>query len=86
MTLDLFAGIAVGDYEAAKPWYGRLLGVEPSFIAHATSTRASRTSPRAGSNRTNAPHIQAKARKAIYRDADGNEIGFGGAIRRKPTG
>jgi hypothetical protein len=36
MALDLFAGIPVSDYEAAKPWYERLLGVEPSFIPHAT--------------------------------------------------
>src|SRR5882762_4653697 len=36
MALDLFAGIAVSDYEAAKPWYERLLGVEPSFVPHAT--------------------------------------------------
>ena len=36
MALDLYAGIPVSDYEAAKPWYERLLGVEPSFIAHAT--------------------------------------------------
>ena len=26
-----------------------------------------------------------KARKAIYRDADGNEIGFGGAIQDEPS-
>src|SRR5918992_1733631 len=36
MALDLFAGIRVSDYEAAKPWYERLLGKEPSFYAHAT--------------------------------------------------
>jgi hypothetical protein len=30
------AGIRVGDYEAAKSWYERLLGAEPSFRAHAT--------------------------------------------------
>src|SRR5215207_2622145 len=44
--------------------------------------------PRVGSNRTNLAwdrtgrthHVSIKARKAIYRDADGNEIGFGGAI------
>ena len=36
MPLDLFAGIPVSDYEAARPWYERLLGGEPSFIAHAT--------------------------------------------------
>src|ERR687897_488686 len=36
MALDLFAGIAVSDYEAARPWYERLLGSEPSFTPHAT--------------------------------------------------
>jgi len=36
MALDLFAGIRVSDYEIAKSWYERLLGAEPSFIAHAT--------------------------------------------------
>jgi len=34
--LDLFAGIRVSDYETAKRWYQRLLGAEPSFMAHAT--------------------------------------------------
>ena len=34
--MDLFAGIYVRDYEAAKPWYERLLGSEPAFIAHET--------------------------------------------------
>lgn len=36
MPLDLFAGISVNDYERALGWYERLLGREPSFIAHAT--------------------------------------------------
>lgn len=36
MTIDLFAGIPVGDYERAFAWYGRLLGSEPSFLPHAT--------------------------------------------------
>lgn len=34
--MDLFAGICVRDYEAAKPWYERLLGSEPTFVAHKT--------------------------------------------------
>ena len=34
--LDLFAGIGVRDVAAAKGWYGRLLGAEPSFEPHAT--------------------------------------------------
>jgi predicted enzyme related to lactoylglutathione lyase len=31
MPLDLFAGIAVHDYERAKAWYAQLLGSEPSW-------------------------------------------------------
>ncbi|WP_246267016.1 Rid family hydrolase [Nonomuraea typhae] len=36
MALDLFAGISVSDYAAALPWYERLLGSPPTFIAHET--------------------------------------------------
>jgi hypothetical protein len=36
MALELYAGIRVSDYETAKSWYERLLGSEPSFLAHAT--------------------------------------------------
>src|ERR1700730_1909289 len=32
MTLDLFAGISVRDYDAAAAWYQRLLGTSPSFL------------------------------------------------------
>ena len=32
MTLDLFAGIRVRDLAAARGWYERLLGAEPSFL------------------------------------------------------
>ena len=32
MMIDLFAGIPVKDYEAALPWYERLLGSPPSFF------------------------------------------------------
>jgi hypothetical protein len=35
VQVDLFAGICVSDYEAARPWYERLLG-EPSFFPHET--------------------------------------------------
>ena len=102
--------------EAAKPWYERLLGGEPSFIPHATeadhgSSRSiasyffvfiNEDAERAGgaihtiflddldarvadiASRGIEPDERVtypgKARKAIYRDADGNEIGFGGAI------
>jgi len=32
MTVDLFAGVPVSDYERAVAWYERLLGREPSFL------------------------------------------------------
>jgi hypothetical protein len=36
MAVDLFAGIPVSDYAAALPWYEKLLGAPPSFLAHET--------------------------------------------------
>ena len=36
MAAELFAGICVGDFDAARPWYERLLGSEPSFLPHET--------------------------------------------------
>jgi hypothetical protein len=111
VTLDLFAGIPVSDFGAAKPWYERLLGGEPSFLPHATEAvwelaehrflYIDEDAERAGravhtvfvddldarvadiASRGIEPDERVtypgKARKAIYRDADGNEIGFGGA-------
>ena len=35
MSLHLFAGLRVRDFEAARSWYERLLG-EPAFFPHAT--------------------------------------------------
>jgi hypothetical protein len=81
MGLDLFAGIPVSDYEAVRPWYERLLGGEPSFLPHATEAVweladiASR-----GIEPDERVTYPGKARKTIYRDADGNEICFGGPI------
>ena len=112
MPLDLFAGIGVGDYASAKPWYERLLGAEPSFLPHATEAvwelaehrflfivedpeRAGRAQhtifvddldtrvadiARRGIEPDERVTYPGKARKAIYRDADGNEISFGGAV------
>ena len=112
MALELFAGVRVSDYGAAKSWYQRLLGAEPSFIAHATEAVWELAEHRflfivedaegAGraihtifvddldtlvadiASRGIEPHdlvtYPGKARKALYCDADGNEIGFGGAI------
>lgn len=34
--LDLFAGIPVADYTAARQWYERLLGSPPTFFPHDT--------------------------------------------------
>lgn len=34
MSLHLFAGLRVRDFQAARPWYERLLG-EPTFFPHA---------------------------------------------------
>ena len=36
VLLELFAGIYVSDLEAAKEWYGRLLGSEPSMLPNDT--------------------------------------------------
>jgi hypothetical protein len=35
MSLHLFAGLRARDFQAARPWYDRLLG-EPTFFPHAT--------------------------------------------------
>lgn len=36
MDVDLFAGVAVSDFDAAVAWYERLLGEPPDFAAHDT--------------------------------------------------
>jgi catechol 2,3-dioxygenase-like lactoylglutathione lyase family enzyme len=109
MALDLFAGIHVRDYEAARAWYERLLGREPTFIAHATEAvwelaehrylfiEQDRETPGGADITILVDDLDALvaeiasrgiepderetysngARKAIYRDEDGNEIGFG---------
>jgi catechol 2,3-dioxygenase-like lactoylglutathione lyase family enzyme len=110
VALDLYAGIRVSDYETARSWYVRLLGAEPSFLAHATEavwelaehrslfieedaegagrailtifvddldTRVADIASR-GIEPDERITYPGKARKAIYHDADGNEIGFGG--------
>ena len=35
MSLHLFAGLRVREFQTARPWYERLLG-EPTFFPHAT--------------------------------------------------
>ena len=110
MELDLFAGVRVSDYEAAKRWYEGLLGSEPAFEPHATEAvwelaehrflfiNEDRGSPGGALHTVFVEDLDALVgkisargiepderetysngvRKAIYRDADGNEIGFGG--------
>jgi len=109
-TLELFAGNRVSDYDRAKEWYVRLLGAEPSFLAHATEAiwqlaeHASVFIVEVEDGAGGAIHtvvvddldervaaIAARGiepdetetysngvRKVVYRDPDGNEIGFGG--------
>ena len=111
MALDLFAGVPVSDYAAARPWYERLLGAEPAFLPHETEAvwelaesrylfivedaeRAGRAIhtiflddldarvadlASRGLEPDDRETYPGKARKATYRDADGNEISFGGA-------
>lgn len=110
MSLHLFAGLRVRDFDAARPWYERLFG-EPSFFPHATEAVWTLADERsvyvvehaggAGSSVVTVfvddldAHVAAIAarglqpdervtysngvRKALYRDPDGNELGFGGA-------
>jgi catechol 2,3-dioxygenase-like lactoylglutathione lyase family enzyme len=110
MSLHLFAGLRVRDFQAARPWYERLLG-EPTFFPHATeavwtlaegrSVYVVERADGAGNSVVTIflddldAHLAAIAarglepderetysngvRKALYRDPDGNELGFGGA-------
>jgi catechol 2,3-dioxygenase-like lactoylglutathione lyase family enzyme len=116
VPMDLFAGIHVRDYEAARGWYERLLGSEPAFVAHATEcvweldehchVFVNEDPDRAGyaAHTVFVEDLEAVVadiagrgiepakretygngvRKATYRDADGNEIGFGGAPLEGP--
>jgi hypothetical protein len=109
MSLYLFAGNRVSDFEAARSWYERLLGREPSFLPHATEAVWELAEHRSlfinedpegagqamhtilvddldalvadiasrGIEPDEIATYSNGVRKAIYRDADGNEIGFG---------
>ncbi len=90
MPLHLFAGIRVRDFHAARDWYERLLG-EPTFYPHATEavwTLAHDRSvyvvehPHGAGN--SVVTIFLGVGKLIYRDPDGNEVGFGGAFDAGP--
>jgi hypothetical protein len=110
MSLHLFAGLCVRDFQAARPWYERLLG-EPTFFPHPTEavwTLAEERSVYIVEHADGAgncvvtifvddldAYVGAIAsrglepderltysngvRKTLYRDPDGNELGFGGA-------
>jgi catechol 2,3-dioxygenase-like lactoylglutathione lyase family enzyme len=110
MSLHLFAGLRVRDFEAARPWYEQLLG-EPTFFPHTTEAVWTLAEDRsvyvvehaegagncvvtilvedldaqvaAIAARGLEPHQRETyangVRKVIYRDPDGNELGFGGA-------
>jgi catechol 2,3-dioxygenase-like lactoylglutathione lyase family enzyme len=110
MSLHLFAGLRVRDFQVARPWYERLLG-EPTFNPHTTEavwTLAEDRSVYVVEDAAGAGHsvvtiflddldaqvaaIAARGlepyeretysngvRKTVYRDPDGNEVGFGGA-------
>ena len=110
MSLHLFAGLRVRDFQAARAWYDRLLG-EPTFFPHATEAVWTLAEDRSvyvvehADGAGNAvvtvfvddldAHVAAIAarglepdeqltysngvRKALHRDPDGNELGFGGA-------
>lgn len=110
MSLQLYAGMRVRDFQAARPWYERLLG-EPTFFAHATEAVWTLAEDRSVFVEEHADgagncvvtifvddldaHVAAISarglepderltysngvRKALYRDPDGNELGFGGA-------
>jgi hypothetical protein len=111
VALNLFAGIPVSDFAAAKQRYEQLLGGEPTFMAHETEGVWELAPERwifvveeparaGGATQTilvddldaQVTRIAARgvepdervaygngARKAIYRDDDGNELSFGEA-------
>jgi catechol 2,3-dioxygenase-like lactoylglutathione lyase family enzyme len=110
MSLHLFAGVRVRDFQSARAWYERLLG-EPSFFPHETEAVWTLAEDRsvyiveqadsagscvltifvddldgqvaaiAGRGLEPAESVTYPngVRKALYRDPDGNELGFGGA-------
>jgi catechol 2,3-dioxygenase-like lactoylglutathione lyase family enzyme len=110
MTVDLFAGLPVTDYERALGWYEKLLGSEPAFLPNATEAvwevaehrylyivvrpqhaghalhtlfvedldRRVEDMKGRGIEPADQETYENGVRKVIYRDPDGNEIGFGG--------
>jgi catechol 2,3-dioxygenase-like lactoylglutathione lyase family enzyme len=110
VSLHLFAGLRVRDFQAALPWYERLLG-KPTMFPHDTEAVWTLAEERSvyvvehgdGAGKSvvtifldeldaQIAAISARGlepderetysngvRKVIYRDPDGNELGFGGA-------
>jgi hypothetical protein len=111
VTVDLFAGVPVRDYEQARSWYEQLLGAPPAFLpndqeavweltehgyvyivvrpehaGHSVHTvfvhnldAWVESIHRRGIEPAAQETYENGVRKVIYRDVDGNEIGFGGA-------
>lgn len=110
MSLHLFAGLRVRDFQVARPWYERLFG-KATFFPHDTEAVWTLAEDRsvyivedadgAGNSVVTLfvddldGHVAGIAarglepdeqetysngvRKTVYRDHDGNEVGFGGA-------
>ena len=110
VSVDLFAGMPVSDFAAAKAWYETLLGGEPAFMPHETEAvwelaehrylfivedekRAGTAIPTVfvaefdallaaiaerGLEPAEVETYSNGVRKAIFRDPDGNELGYGG--------
>lgn len=110
MSLHLFAGLRVRDFETARRWYARLLG-EPAFFPHATEAVWTLAEDRSvyivehpegagscvvmifvhdldarvaaiagrGLEPDDIETYSNGVRKVIFRDPDGNELGFGGS-------
>jgi predicted enzyme related to lactoylglutathione lyase len=112
MGLDLFVGIPVTDYTAARRWYEQFFGGPPSFLPNDTEAvwevaehryiyivqepdragnalvlsfvddlddRVAKIAQR-GIEPAKRETPSSGVTKVIYRDADGNEISFGGAL------
>jgi hypothetical protein len=111
VSVDLFAGLPVSDYDRALGWCRQLLGSEPAFLSNQTEAvwelaehrflyiehrpdraghalhtlfvddldeRVAAISAR-GIEPVTRETYENGVRKVIYRDPDGNEVGFGGA-------
>jgi catechol 2,3-dioxygenase-like lactoylglutathione lyase family enzyme len=112
MSLHLFAGLRVRDFQAARPWYELLLG-EPAFFPHDAEAvwtlaadgsvyvvehadgagngvvtifvddldASTAASAARGLKPDERETLANGARKALYRDPDGNEVVFAGPPR-----